>query len=93
MNGLKVVPIGVSDLRDAPEILRNIAARMEAGDYGEVLTAVVVIFSEDGARRVSVHGMGRESSAAEASVVLALGQRHLEQMWTESPVGRFEPAA
>lgn len=43
-----IIPIGLSNPRLIPDMARDFAARVEAGEFGEIISTMVVIESTDG---------------------------------------------
>lgn len=74
MAELYVIPSrGVADI---PEQLRNIAAAIEAGEYGEVREGALVL----GGDQLDVFGIGSPADGTVAHYLLARGQRKLERI-------------
>jgi hypothetical protein len=66
MSHLKVVTLIESNFRDPAATLRAIADEIDAGHYGEVSSAVLVL----AANELSVIPMGRESDSGVACLLL-----------------------
>lgn len=69
----ELIDLGRRNLRDVPGKLRDLAAAIEAGEYGDVSCAAVVILAD----RLEVFGMGPESRAPETIAALQLGALRL----------------
>lgn len=73
---LTVVPLRdqPGTLLDAAAKLRTIADEIEAGDFGEIRTSVVILVTD---RQLAVFGHGPESSPGEARLALDLAAQQL----------------
>ncbi len=60
-------------LRDIPAILRNIASEMEAGKYGQVDSAALVVSGD----AIEIFGLGT-ADAVTAHFLFSLGARQIE---------------
>jgi cytoskeletal protein CcmA (bactofilin family) len=70
---LKVVDFPNYNLRDIPNILRNIANKIEANEYGHAKGCVVVLHAD----QLEVFGMG-EADGTVTHYLLACAQRKIE---------------
>lgn len=65
-----VVPIGHASLADVPRRLRLLAEQIEAGDYGRVLAAVVVLEQTED---VAAFAFGQGADVVRSAGLLHLG--------------------
>lgn len=72
---LNVVPIYPSNFRQVPETLRRIADEVEAGTYGAIGCAGLVLLGD----RVHVFGMGPDSAAPSVALLLHAGHASLSR--------------
>ena len=71
-------------LANIPQMMRILADKIEAGLYGEVASVVCVMQGES----IQTFGWGSDTTASVAHLLLALGQRNLEQqVTTQVPFG------
>jgi hypothetical protein len=68
-----VVQLPVGNLRDVPGMLRELAAGIEAGRYGEVSEAAVVILGDE----LEVFGWGELQDCRSSAGLLAAGNLRL----------------
>lgn len=68
---LKVVSLFEANANDIPAMAREMATDIEAGDYGDVTRAAVVLLTSDGA--VEVFGWGKETQRLEVLGMFQLG--------------------
>ena len=78
MTAPQIVEFPRTSLADIPSVLRNMAANIETGDYGALSRCVVVIQAENG--EIGIHGLGAGVTPSDAHLLLAKGQRSLEEM-------------
>lgn len=72
---LKVVSLYETNFRDPVAALRRIADEMEAGDYGAVGSAAVVLLGDT----MEVFGMGEDSEAPSTALLLHAGFMRLSK--------------
>ncbi len=78
---MNVVELKVNNVASVPDSLRNLAAKIEAGDYGEAHNLAWVI--DKGFGKISVGLLGESASpAAECHYLFGLGMSTLENMGT-----------
>lgn len=76
----KVVEFKREDWRDIPLTLRTIAAEIEAGDFGKVQVASLVLL--DDSSRPHVFGAGLQAGELQVIAALTLGQHELARIMT-----------
>jgi hypothetical protein len=76
---LKVVSLCESNFRDPVATLRIIADAMEAGEYGDVGSAALVVFGDT----MEVFGMGKDSEAPTIALLLHSGFMRLSKALEE----------
>lgn len=84
---LKVVgEIKPPEYKDPVQMLRNIADKIEAGEYGEVETIVVATFGDNG---LDTFGGGKESGLYACAYLFGVAQTRLQNIplegerWTD----------
>lgn len=76
MTDLKLVALPVTNLRDVPATLRQIAENIEAGKIGVVDRGVVVTLGQT----LEVFSMGDEAMALDAAALLHAGAHRMTAM-------------
>lgn len=66
---LKVVPIGIRNLKDVPQNLRQLADALESGEFSGFGTAIVILCGDSGTPYI--YGYGEHASPLECSGWLA----------------------
>lgn len=84
---LQVVPLREFNLRDIPNMLRQTADAIEAGSYGDVNEAALVLMGDT----LEVFGWGRVQDGTSTATLLAAGNlrlvRSVERMGREDGHG------